>query len=113
MIVQILFVDGEELLSDPSSVMDQVQLFLRLPLVIDYNQILRYVHTCVCVLYLCVCVVYVCVCVCVCCVCVCVVFVCVLYMCVCVCVCSLCVCVCVVCVCVWWQYKRLFSCLDS
>lgn len=39
---QILFVDGEELLSSPASVMDQVQLFLNLTYIINYTDILRF-----------------------------------------------------------------------
>ena len=54
--------DGEELLSNPASVMDQVQSFINLPYIVDYSQILR----CVCVVCVCgVCVCGVCgVCVC-------------------------------------------------
>ena len=38
-----MFVDGEELLSDPASVMDQVQHFLNLHSILDYAKILRFV----------------------------------------------------------------------
>ncbi|KAL5506571.1 hypothetical protein EMCRGX_G008243 [Ephydatia muelleri] len=39
---QLMFVDGEELLSDPASVMDQVQHFLNLHSILDYAKILRF-----------------------------------------------------------------------
>ena len=41
--LQIMFVDGEELLSDPASVMDQVQHFLAVHIILDYTKILSFV----------------------------------------------------------------------
>ena len=57
-----MFVDGEELLSDPTSVMDQVQHFLDLHTILDYTKILRFVLSATCSL----CPVHVCMCVWVC-----------------------------------------------